>query len=39
MLPEAAMEILDHPEAQALLQDAELSAAVRSCTGRLEAFA
>ena len=37
---EAAMDILDHPEAQALLADAELSAAaVRSCAGRLIAFA
>ena len=34
------MDILDHPEAQALLADAELSAgAVRSCAGRLIAFA
>ena len=33
------MDILDRPEAQALLQDAELSAAaVRSCARRLEAF-
>jgi SRSO17 transposase len=33
------MDILEHPDAQALLQDAELSAAaVRSCAGRLEAF-
>jgi SRSO17 transposase len=37
---EAAMDILDHPEAQALLADAELSAAaVRSCADRLTAFA
>src|SRR5947209_15178232 len=34
------MDILDHPDAQALLADAELSAAaVRSCTDRLTAFA
>jgi SRSO17 transposase len=34
------MDILDHPEAQSLLQDAELSpTAVRSCAGRLEEFA
>jgi SRSO17 transposase len=34
------MDILDHPDAQALLQDAELSAAqVRSCADRLTAFA
>ena len=34
------MDILDHPEAQALLADAELSAdAVRSCAGRLITFA
>jgi SRSO17 transposase len=34
------MDILDHAEAQALLQDAELpAAAVRSCAGRLTAFA
>src|SRR5437773_1792809 len=33
------MDILDHPDAQPLLQDAELSPeAVRSCAGRLEAF-
>lgn len=33
------MDILEHPQAQALLQDAQLSAAdVRSCQGRLEAF-
>ena len=33
------MDILEHPEAQALLDDAELSAAaVRSCAGRLETF-
>jgi len=33
------MDILEHPDAQALLEDAELSAAaVRSCAGRLEAF-
>jgi SRSO17 transposase len=33
------MDILERPEAQALLEDAELSAAaVRSCAGRLEAF-
>jgi SRSO17 transposase len=38
--PEAAMDILDHPEAQTLLADAELSAAaVRSCEDRLTAFA
>src|SRR3954454_14051907 len=38
--PEAAMTILEHPQAQALLADAELSAdAVRSCAGRLTAFA
>ncbi|HET8648219.1 MAG TPA: IS701 family transposase [Vicinamibacteria bacterium] len=34
------MDILDHPEAQALLADAELSAAaVRSCADQLTAFA
>jgi hypothetical protein len=34
------MDILDHPDAQPLLDDAELSPeAVRSCAGRLEAFA
>lgn len=34
------MDLLDHPDAQPLLQDTELSpAAVRSCAGRLEAFA
>jgi SRSO17 transposase len=34
------MDLLDHPDAQSLLQDAELSpATVRSCAGRLEAFA
>jgi SRSO17 transposase len=34
------MDILDHPAAQPLLQDAELSAAqVRSCADRLTAFA
>jgi SRSO17 transposase len=34
------MDILDHPDAQALLRDAELpAAAVRACGGRLEAFA
>ncbi len=32
------MDILDHPDAQPLLDDADLSAAVRSCAGRLEAF-
>src|ERR1051326_1570090 len=33
------MDILEHPEAQALLEDAELSAAaVRSCAVHLEAF-
>src|SRR5260370_37374393 len=37
---EAAMTILEHPEAQTLLADAELSAAsVRSCADRLTAFA
>jgi SRSO17 transposase len=37
---ETAMDILDHPEAQALLADADLSAAaVRSCADRLTAFA
>jgi SRSO17 transposase len=37
---EAAMTILEHPEAQALLADADLSAAaVRSCADRLSAFA
>jgi SRSO17 transposase len=37
---EAAMTILEQPEAQALLADAELSvAAVRSCADRLSAFA
>jgi SRSO17 transposase len=40
IFPEAAMDILDHPDAQALLRDAELSAAaVRSCAERLTAFA
>src|ERR687886_78547 len=34
------MDILDHPDAQALLADADFSAAaVRSCADRLEAFA
>jgi SRSO17 transposase len=34
------MDILDHPQAQALLQDADLSAAaVRSCADQLTAFA
>src|SRR5947209_10878963 len=34
------MDILDHPEAQALLRDAELpAAAVRSCADQLTAFA
>ena len=34
------MDILDHPDAQPLLQDAELSpTVVRSCAGRLEEFA
>jgi SRSO17 transposase len=34
------MDILDHPAAQALLQDAELSAAaVRRCAGHLEVYA
>jgi SRSO17 transposase len=34
------MTLLDHADAQALLQDAEISAeAVRSCAGRLEHFA
>src|SRR5438309_1420433 len=33
------MSLLEHPDAQPLLADAELSAAaVRSCAGRLEAF-
>jgi len=33
------MDILDHPDAKLLLQDAELSPdAVRSCAGRLETF-
>ncbi len=33
------MDILDHPDAQALLNDAELSAAaVRSCADQLTAF-
>jgi SRSO17 transposase len=33
------MDILDHPDAQPLLDDADLSAAaVRSCAGRLEVF-
>jgi SRSO17 transposase len=37
---EAAMDILDHPQAQALLADAELSAqAVHSCADQLTAFA
>jgi SRSO17 transposase len=40
IFPEAAMDILEHPDAQALLADADLSpAAVRSCAQRLEAFA
>src|SRR5207247_3896247 len=35
----AAMDILEHPEAQALLGDADLTAAeVRSCEDRLEKF-
>src|SRR6266536_702146 len=34
------MDILDHPEAQALLHDAELTpAAVRTCAAQLTAFA
>src|SRR4051812_25590593 len=34
------MDILDHPDAQALLADAELTpAAVRSCAERVSAFA
>lgn len=34
------MDVLDHPEAQSLLHDAELKPeAVASCAGRLEAFA
>jgi SRSO17 transposase len=34
------MDLLEHPDAQALLDDADVSAAaVRSCAGRLEAFA
>src|SRR5436305_1967963 len=38
--PEAAMTILNHPDAQALLQDATLSADdVRSCADALTAFA
>src|SRR5438552_2153483 len=37
---EAAMDILSHPQAQALLADADLSeAAVRSCADSLTAFA
>src|SRR3954462_8842140 len=37
---EAAMTILEHPQAQALLADAALSAdAVRSCADQLTAFA
>src|SRR3984893_14450311 len=37
---EAAMTILEHPDAQALLQDAVLSPdAVRSCADQLTAFA
>src|SRR3954469_11884935 len=37
---EAAMNILDHPEAQALLADAELPAAAgAACADRLTAFA
>jgi SRSO17 transposase len=37
---EAAMDILDHPQAQALLADAELPAdAIRDCADRLTAFA
>jgi SRSO17 transposase len=37
---EAAMDLLDHPDAQALLDEAALSPeAVRSCEGRLTAFA
>src|SRR5204863_1742857 len=40
IFPEAAVDILDHPQAQALLADAELSPdAVRSCGERLTAFA
>jgi SRSO17 transposase len=40
IFPEAAMDILEHPEAQALLDDADLSADdVRSCADRLTAFA
>ncbi len=40
ILPEAAMDILDHPQAQAPLGDAELSPDdVRSCADRLTAFA
>jgi hypothetical protein len=36
---EAAMDILNHPQAQALLADAELSAdAVCSCADRLTTF-
>src|SRR5262249_25173961 len=38
--PETAMDILNHPDAQALLADAELSSeAVRACADRLTAFA
>jgi SRSO17 transposase len=38
--PEAAMTILEHPQAQALLADASLSTdAVRSCADALTAFA
>jgi SRSO17 transposase len=39
IFPEAAMDILEHPQAQALLDDADLSADdVRSCADRLTAF-
>jgi hypothetical protein len=34
------MNLLDHPDARALLRDAELTAAdVRACAGQLERFA
>jgi SRSO17 transposase len=40
IFPEAAMNILEHSDAQALLADANLpTAAVRSCADRLTAFA
>ena len=39
LLPEGVMTLLEHPEAQALLDDTRLTtAAVRSCADHLEAF-